>query len=324
MLSSWPSSIQSALTPGGPQAAHLAHLWWIYFSVCFAVYVLVVAFFFWAVIRGRRNAAPDVSEATEHRLSIGVGVASAISIIGLFALLITSVAVGREVGTFAQNNPKQIEIDVTGHQWWWEVKYPDPLAPYQTITTANEIHIPINTPVLLRLATRDVIHSLWIPSLHGKRDLINGRVNKLWIEADKPGIYRGQCAEYCGLQHAHMSLLVFAETPEEFAQWKSGQSSGGQTPTNADAVRGQQVFLGAPCSKCHNILGTDADGSIGPDLTHLQSRRTIAAGTLINNRGNLAGWISNAPAIKPGTEMPPNNLSPSEMNDLLAYLETLK
>lgn len=320
----WPSSIQSALSPAGPQAAKLTNLWWIFFWVSVAVYVLVIAGFVWAVIRSRRNAAPHVTPETEHRLAIGVGTAAAISIAGLFALLFTSVATGRDIGTFAKTNPSQLEIDVTGHQWWWEVKYPDALSPYQTVTTANEIHIPINTPVLLRLATRDVIHSLWIPSLHGKRDLINGRVNKLWIQADKPGIYRGQCAEYCGMQHAHMALLVIAQKPEDFAQWMSSQSSGAKAPSTPETIRGQEVFLRSPCANCHNIVGLDAYGTIGPDLTHLKSRRTIAAGTLINNRGNLAGWISNAPAIKPGTLMPPNSLAPGEMNDLLAYLETLR
>jgi cytochrome c oxidase subunit 2 len=314
------SSIQSALAPAGPQAARLAHLWWIFFWVCLAVYVLTIAFFAWAIIRSRRNAAP----IPDHRLAYGVGTASALSIVILFALLVTSVAIGRDVGTFAQSDPRQLEIDVTGHQWWWEVKYPDALAPSQSITTANEIHIPIRTPILLRLATRDVIHSIWIPSLHGKRDLINGRVNKLWIQADKPGVYRGQCAEYCGMQHAHMALVVIAETPEEFAQWKSKQSEGAKAPTSDAALRGMQVFLAAPCGKCHNITGLDAYGAIGPDLTHLESRRTIAAGTLINNRGNLAGWISNAPSIKPGVLMPPNVMTASEMNDLLAYLETLR
>jgi len=319
MILGWPSSIQSALTPGGPQAAHLAHLWWIFFWVCLAVYVITIAFLVWAVIRSRRNATPDLSAPTERRLAIGVGTATALSIVTLFALLITSVATGRDVGTFAHDDPRQVEIEVTGHQWWWEVKYPQ-----ATITTANEIHIPIGMPILLRLATSDVIHSIWIPSLHGKRDLINGRINQLRIEADTPGIYRGQCAEYCGVQHAHMALVVIAESPEAFAAWKAHQSDFAKTPPSDAALRGQQLFLGAPCHKCHNIAGVNAAATIGPDLTHLKSRRTIAAGTLINNRGNLAGWINNAPSIKPGTSMPQIAMTGSQLNDLLAYLETLR
>jgi len=187
------------------------------------VYVLVIAGFVWAIVRSLRNAGPRVTPESEHRLAIGVGTAAALSIAGLFALLFTSVATGRDIGTFAKTNPSQLEIDVTGHQWWWEVKYPDSLSPYQSVTTANEIHIPINTPVLLRLATRDVIHSLWIPNLNGKRDLIPGRVNKLWIEADRPGVFRSQCAEFCGLQHAHMSLVVVAESNEKYEGWKTAQ-----------------------------------------------------------------------------------------------------
>ncbi len=204
------------------------------------------------------------------------------------------------------------------------MKYPDPIVASHQIATANELHIPINTPVLLRLETRDVIHSLWIPNLHGKRDLIPGRVNKIWIQADQPGVYRGQCAEFCGLQHAHMSLIVVAEEPVKFAKWKSRQSEGARTPQTPEQIRGQQVFLGAPCANCHNITGIDASATLGPDLTHVRSRATIAAGMLLNTRGNLAGWITNAPAIKPGAQMPPNQLSAVELQDLLAYLDTLK
>ena len=318
------ASIQSVLNPAGPQAERIEHLWWIFFWTCAVVYVLVMLFFFAAVVRSRRNAVADASESTDARLTTHVSVATGVSVLGLLALLVISIATGAAVGKVAQNDPRQMEIEVTGHQWWWEVKYPDVLAPYQQIVDANQIHIPINTKVLLRLDTRDVIHSLWIPNLHGKRDLIPGRVNKFWIEADKPGVYRGQCAEYCGLQHAHMSLMVIAQKPEEFAEWKSQMSSGAPTPLTPQQTRGQQVFLGAPCANCHNVVGIDAYATLGPDLTHMRSRPTLAAGMLLNTRGNLAGWITNAPAIKPGTQMPPNQLTGSEMNDLLAYLDTLR
>jgi cytochrome c oxidase subunit 2 len=318
------TGVQSALDPAGPQAGHLANLWWVFFWVCTFFYVAVLAFFFAAVIRGRRNAMPDVSEGTEKRLGTAVWTAIIVSVAGLFALLITSVASGRDVGTFAAHDPAQLEIEVTGHQWWWEVKYPNALVPSHQIVTANEIHIPIHMPVLLRLDTRDVIHSLWIPNLHGKRDLIPGRVNKFLIQADRTGVYRGQCAEFCGMQHAHMALVVVAEEPEKFAEWKAHQSEGAPTPLNAHQSRGLQVFLGAPCANCHNILGTDAYATLGPDLTHVRSRSTLAAGTLLNTRGNLAGWITNAPAIKPGAQMPPNQLSATELQDLLAYMDTLQ
>jgi len=314
--------IQSALDPAGPQAAHIAHLFWTFTWICAGVYVVTLLFVLVATIKGRRNAEPDLTQ--EHTLGIGVSAAAGVTVVILFVLLLASVATGSAIGTFGENDPRQLEVAVTGHQWWWEVKYPDALNPSATVTDANEIHIPIHTKVLLRIQTADVIHSLWIPNLHGKRDLIPGRVNKIWVEADHPGVFRAQCAEFCGLQHAHMALVVFAHTPEDFAQWKASASQGAVTPTTPSALRGQQVFLGAPCAKCHNIVGVDAYGTIGPDLTHVASRKTIGAGTLINNRGNLGGWISNAPALKPGVLMPPNAMSASELQDLLAYLETLR
>src|SRR6266536_5969295 len=239
------TGVQSALDPAGPPAAHLTTPWWIFFWVCFAFYVAVLAFFFAAYARGRRNSVIDISDGTEKRLGTAVWTGLIISTVGLLALLVTSVAAGRDVGHFASDQPAQLEIEVTGHQWWWEVKYPDALMPSHQIVTANEIHIPIHTAVLLRLDTRDVIHSLWIPNLHGKRDLIPGRVNKFWIQADRSGVYRGQCAEFCGMQHAHMSLVVVAEEPAKFAEWKSRQSEGARTPQTPEQIRGQQVFLGA-------------------------------------------------------------------------------
>jgi cytochrome c oxidase subunit 2 len=316
--------IQSALDPAGPQSASIASLFWLFTWVCAGVYVITIVFIAVAVFRGRGNAEPEVSDAREHSLKIGVTAASVLTVVILFALLVASVATGSAVGTFGRDDPRQLEIGVTGHQWWWEVKYPNALNPSAQITDANEIHIPIHTKVLLRLQTADVVHSLWIPNLHGKRDLVPGRVNKIWIEAGQPGVYRAQCAEFCGLQHAHMALVVFAQKPEDFARWQASAARGAVTPATASAVRGQQVFLGAPCGKCHNVVGVDAYGTIGPDLTHIASRRTLGAGTLMNNRGNLAGWISNAPAIKPGVLMPPNVMSAGELQDLLAYLETLK
>ncbi|MEA2342484.1 MAG: cytochrome c oxidase subunit [Thermoanaerobaculia bacterium] len=316
--------VQSALHSAGPQAARIEHLWWVFFWICVVVYVITIVFFLIAAVRGRRRADAIDNRAHDRRLGFFVSSCAAVTIATLFGLLFSSVATGNAIGTFGKDKPGQIEIEVTGHQWWWEVKYPDSLLPSNQITDANEIHIPIHTPVLLRLDTRDVIHSLWIPNLHGKRDLIPGRVNKFWIQADTPGVYRGQCAEFCGYQHAHMALTVVAESSADFLKWKSHMGEGAPTPMTPSQLRGQQVFLNAPCAKCHNILGLDAYGTLGPDLTHFRSRPTLAAGQLLNTRGNLAGWIANAPAIKPGTLMPPNQLSGQEMNDLLAYLETLR
>lgn len=314
--------IQSALHPAGRQAAKIAHLHSLFTWLCIAIYVIVVAFVIAAYLRGHRNASPQRDDTPGMKRAVSA--AAAITIVTLLLLVGASAATGHDIGTFAQNAPARLEIDVIGHQWWWEVHYPDALVPSRSFVTANEIHIPTHTPVLLRLATRDVIHSLWIPGLHGKRDLIPGRNNKLSIEADEEGIYRGQCAEFCGLQHAHMALIVTAESPAAFERWKSLQQRGGATPATPDRVRGQQVFLSAPCANCHNIEGSDASATLGPDLTHIASRSTLGAGTLMNNRGNLAGWIANAQAIKPGAQMPPNELSAQELHDLTAYLESLK
>ena len=314
--------IQSALHPAGPQAERLSQLFWIFFWICAAVYVIVIGFLIVAMIRGRRNAVAEREDL--HPQKVAVATATGITLVILLAMLAMSAATGGRVGTFGQKRTDQLEIDVTGHQWWWEIKYPDPNVPSHTITDANEIHIPTDTPILLRLDTRDVIHSLWIPNLHGKRDLIPGRVNKIWIQADKPGIWRGQCAEFCGMQHAHMSLVVFAHRPADFAQWKSFAGQGGAKPSNAMQEQGRQLFLSMPCANCHNIVGEEAYGTLGPDLTHVASRRTLAAGTLLNNRGNLGGWIVNSQAIKPGNQMPPNDMTSDELQALLAYLESLK
>jgi len=200
--------IQDALRAAGPEATSIQHLWWIFFWTCAVVYVLIIGFFTAAWIRGCRNLEPLLTEAHEKRLGTAVGIATIASILGLLALLMISVAVGHRVGTFGTDASNQLEIEVTGHQWWWEVKYPDSTVPSNQITTANEMHIPINTPVLLRLDTRDVIHSLWIPNLHGKRDLIPGRVNKFIIQADRPGVIAGSARNSadCSTRTCRLSL----------------------------------------------------------------------------------------------------------------------
>jgi cytochrome c oxidase subunit 2 len=206
--------------------------------------------------------------------------------------------------------------------WWWEVRYPE-----QGIVTANEIHVPAGQAVKLELTSVDVIHSFWAPSLHGKRDMIPGLTTTFWIQADQSGVYRGQCAEYCGLQHANMAFVVVALPPDEFAAWMSERSAAparpapAAPPSPADLPRGLAVFLRAGCAKCHSIRGTPAEGKLAPDLTHIGSRQTLAAGTVPNNRGNLAGWIANPQALKPGAKMPATYLPPEELFDLVSYLE---
>jgi cytochrome c oxidase subunit 2 len=247
----------------------------------------------------------------------GIGVTFLI----LVVTLVYNFYTGRALASFADDGA--LTVRVTGHQWWWEVQYMDPLYS-RRVTTANEIHVPVGRKVRVEVASRDVIHSFWVPQLHGKLDLIPGYTGTTYIQADEPGVFKGRCAEYCGLQHAHMDLRVIAEPPARFAAWYQGQLRGAATPADTLQQKGQQVFLSRACSMCHTIRGTQANSRVGPDLTHLASRGTLAAGTLPNSRGHLAGWVVDPQRIKPGARMPPNQLAGDELHALLSYLESLK
>ncbi|MGH7657441.1 MAG: cytochrome c oxidase subunit II, partial [Gemmatimonadales bacterium] len=191
-------------------------------------------------------------------------------------------------------------------------------------TTANEIHVPVGRPVRVRLRTGDVIHSFWVPELAGKLDLIPGQENTMWFQADSAGIYHGQCAEYCGMQHAHMGIEVVAVSMEDFELWRAGQLAPAVEPDDRAAWLGKQVFQSAGCAGCHTVRGTDAQGVLGPDLTHVASRRTLAAGAIPNTRGWLAGWIVSAQSLKPGAHMPDVPLDSEELQAVLAYVENLR
>lgn len=249
-------------------------------------------------------------------LYIGVGV----STIVLFATAVWAMVTLAAV-TPSSTEKAAVTIEVTGHQWWWEVRYLSD-QPSQVFTTANEIHIPVGKPVKFKLASADVIHSFWIPKLGGKTDLIPGQTNIAWLEADKPGVYRGQCVEYCGKQHAHMALFVVASPPKQFEAWRNEQLKGAPAPTEKLA-EGKTDFI-QKCGICHTVLGTRAQGKVGPNLSHLMERRTLAAGTLPNNTGNLAAWISNPQHIKPGSYMPQPEVTPAQLQRILAFLQTLK
>jgi cytochrome c oxidase subunit 2 len=250
-----------------------------------------------------------------------VAVAASVSIVALVALLFQSVVTGRALNTL--RTPDALRIDVTGNQWWWDVQYENPVAGLR-VTTANEIHIPVGRPIAFNLFSNDVIHSFWIPNLQGKIDLVPGRRNELWLQADKAGVYRGQCAEYCGLQHAKMALVVVAEAPDDFERWLAANRAPAAAPVTPEQQRGKDVVEKGPCAMCHNITGTLAGGRTAPDLTHIASRSTLGAGAIPNMHGYLAGWITDPQAIKPGNRMPPPGLSSDELQAVLAYLETLK
>jgi cytochrome c oxidase subunit 2 len=316
------AGVQSALDPAGPQAARISKLWWLMFWVCSAVFALVMVYLLLAVLRSRASVDNSVIRPGPEPAKVrAVSGAVVVTVIILFAFLIADLFVGR--GLSSLSSAEAVKIQVTGHQWWWEIKYDDPI-PSQIVTTANEIHIPVGRPVELMTTSNDVIHSFWVPNLHGKKDLIPGHVNTTWLQADRPGVFRGQCAEFCGHQHAHMSFVVVAEPPDDFHAWLDAQRLPAPLPEDPVRQRGQQVFLSSTCIMCHTIQGTRANGKVAPDLTHLASRRTIAAGTLPNTRGHLAGWVVDPQKIKPGNKMPPNNLNPDDLQALLSYLESLK
>jgi cytochrome c oxidase subunit II len=317
----------SALAPAGDSARSIAHLTWILTAVSLVVFVAVVGLALAAALRQRmRHAERDDrvlarDDRVERRLHVAIGSAAIITTLTLIGLLVASIAVGKSLSS--SRDPNALEIDVTGHQWWWEVRYPD-VQPSNSVTTANEIHVPVGRSVKLVLESRDVIHSFWVPALHGKLDLIPGRKNELFLRADRAGTYGGQCAEFCGLQHAKMALVVLAEPADVFAAWLERMRRPAKPPAQSVAARGQQVFLSTSCPLCHAISGTASAASAGPDLTHFASRRGLAGNSVPNVRGHLAGWLLDPTGIKPGAAMPANALAGPDLQALLAYLETLE
>ena len=310
---------QSAFDPHGPIARSIAtHGWWLLLA-CIAVYIIVMVALFIALNR-RVHETDDLPE-TSARLTRNVGIAVALTVLILIGIATSSVVAGR--GLYSPSGAGAITVDVVGHQWWWEFQYHD-ITPSDVFTSPNELHIPVGVPVVLKAMSTDVIHSFWVPNLMGKRDLIPGIVTNTWIEADEPGVYRGQCAEFCGHQHAHMALEVVAEPMDRFQHWIRHQREPAQEPSTDDEKRGKDVFMQSPCVTCHAIRGTDAGSHVGPELTHVGSRLTLAAGTLPNARGHLAGWIANSQSIKPGNRMPPNALAPEDFQALLAYVRSLR
>jgi len=297
--------------------------WWV-LGVSVAVCVIIAALLWLGIRRARATGGAAETRATPvERPSDGlrwITVGLAISAVPLLATLIWTMAALAQIS----GPPRRpgLTIDVTGHQWWWEVQYQG-AEPSDTFTTANEIHIPVGVPVLVRLRGGDVIHSFWVPKLAGKTDAIPGQNNLAWIQARRPGRYRGQCTEYCGTQHARMGFEVVAEPRDAFERWRTAQLQTAPPPVTPAQARGL-ALVSFRCGLCHAVRGTDAASHYGPDLTHLMSRRMIAAGMLPNNAGTLAGWTQNPQALKPGTLMPDQHLSGSELADVGAYLETLK
>jgi cytochrome c oxidase subunit 2 len=316
------SGWQSALDVHGESAASLKQLIISIMLVCSIVWTLVMIALILALVRkrGRRQSSLALDAGTERRMAIGVGAAVAATVAIIAAFTVLSFFTTRALSVAGSDD---LTIKVRGLQWWWGVEYFGS-TPDQRFETANEIHIPVGRKVRLQLEGLDVIHSFWVPSLAGKQDLIPGRPNELTIRAERAGVYRGQCAEFCGLQHAHMAFFVIAEEQGAFEEWLRRQRQGAIPAADAEASAGQQAFMSRQCAACHTIRGTAASGTTGPDLTHVGSRKTIAAGLLETTRGSLAAWIADPQTLKPGNNMPMVPLSPDELRAISAYLAGLK
>lgn len=313
--------VQSAIDPAGPGAARIAALWWTMLALTGAAWLAIVGVLGFALLHRRHANEQAHHEERARTRGRAIGAATGASVVLLAVILAHTMLVER--ANARETRGDALVIDVVGHQWWWDVYYRDPV-PARHARTSNELHLPVGRTVELRVRAADVIHSLWIPNLHGKIDLLPGRTNTLRLRPSRAGVYRGQCAEFCGLQHAHMALDVIVHEEPDFTRWLERQREPAAAPPDPLAARGLEVFLGTSCALCHEVRGTVAGATVGPDLTHLAGRRTLAAGMLPNVRGNLAGWILDPQRIKPGTLMPATNLSAADLHALLHYLETLQ
>jgi cytochrome c oxidase subunit 2 len=310
---------QSTLDPESPASHDISVLWWWMMVAAWVVLVGAVVLLGIGWLRRRREGLPIVGN--DESLSVGLVVTFGmiIPIISLVALFVVANFSVASVTEAPAANTTSMTIHVTGRQWFWDVSYPG-----TTAVTANEIHIPVRTRINLIATTGDVIHSFWVPQLQRKVDMIPGRRNRILLYADKPGRYRGQCAELCGLQHAHMAMQVVAEPQPAFRAWLQNMAKPRRAPTTPAERRGEQVFLSNQCASCHTIRGTSARGDVGPDLTHLATRATLAANTIPNREGYLGGWVLDPQHVKPGNKMPGLNLDGPEFQALLSYLQSLK
>jgi len=307
----------SVLAPVSEEAAGIARIWWIFLAVCTAVYLVIVALVVMLLKKPRDTAAqmpasltpePQAERRTHRLIVMGAGVTTVI----LLGLLLADLWVERGLGP--RKDP--LTIRLTGHQWWWAAEYQNPNAS-DVFETANELHVPVGRPVQLLLESSDVIHSFWVPQIHGKRDLVPGHPGAITFQVDRPGRFEGQCAEFCGFQHAHMAIVIVAEPPEQFEAWARTERKSAPEPVTDNQRRGRDLFEHATCAMCHTVQGTSARSRVGPALTHLAGRKTLGAGVAPNNRGQLARWISDPHDLKPGVRMPPHRLSTDNLNALL-------
>ncbi|HEX8641015.1 MAG TPA: cytochrome c oxidase subunit II [Allosphingosinicella sp.] len=318
-------TVQSTTGSDGVQSGLFSGLFWVFLAVTTIVYLVVLAFLLAAIFRrrgSRQDGLPDEEgESRDGPLrTVLTGWVAVIALI-LAGLTLASWFADRRLGVAAA--APALDVEIVANQWWWDVRYMSE-DPSQVIRTANELHLPVGVPVRITLKSNDVIHSFWVPNLAGKQDLIPGRINDIVIRPLREGVYRGQCAEFCGLQHAHMALDVTVESPAEFARWQQRQGDLPPQPATRLAQAGYNYVTSRECASCHNIAGTPASGQVAPDLSHFASRRSIAAGTFPMSRGHLYAWIADPQSAKPGNNMPYVGLEPDELHAIVAYLETLR
>lgn len=297
----------------GVGAQRIAGLWWLLFWISVAVFVEVMALLVWALVF--RRGTVRVRHGQPLRFVTVAGAALP------FVILVAVYAVGlRDLAALgADPRANSLSVEVTGHRWWWEVRYEG-----SSGATANEIHIPVGERVKVRLRTDDVLHSFWVPQLMPKTDLIAGEVRETWLQAARPGSYRGQCSEYCGTQHAHMAFLVVAQPRGEFDAWLARLTAPARQAQTEAERRGEQAFVQGSCAACHAIRGTSAQARVGPDLSNVGSRWSLGAGAVPNDGGHLGGWIANSQTVKPGNYMPPQPVDAGQLPDLIAYLRSLE
>ncbi len=318
------SVIKTTLGGDGADDASFIRLFAIFVIVCGVMYLLVIAALAGA-LAGRRRQPLTVDRGMHHENSPLVRSAligwTVLIALGLIGLTVASFLADRSAAARARN--PQLAVKIIANQWWWDVIYTTPDVS-KTVHTANEIHLPVGVEAEIQLQSNDVIHSFWVPNLAGKQDLIPGRTTDIQLLPGKTGIYRGQCAEFCGIQHANMALVVTVESKADFLHWVERQRRPALAPLTPLQLAGYRYVTARECSSCHNISGTPAGGQIGPDLTHFASRRTIGAGTLPMNTGNLYGWVADPQSLKPGNQMPTIGLAPNDLHAVVAYLERLK
>jgi cytochrome c oxidase subunit 2 len=310
------TSVQTVLGGQGADSRDFIDLLRLFLLVTGFVYLLVIGFLTVALLR-RRREEPEKEPRFRGLLVGWVGFVA----LGLLILTLGSFFTDRSMA--ANGARPALEVEITAKQWWWDIRYFG-ADPSQTLRTSNELHLPAGMPVHISLKSEDVIHSFWVPNLAGKQDLIPGRNTDITLTPMKTGLYRAQCAEFCGVQHAHMALDVTVEPKDKFLSWYAAGLQPAKAPANPLQLAGYQYITTHECASCHNISGTPASGGVGPDLTHLASRRSIAAGTLPMERGNLYAWVADPQSQKPGNKMPVIGLEPNELHGIVAYLESLK